>query len=59
MELMIVLFAMILMPVLAFWFLFRLLNHVAKEKEGIAFTSFLFALILWTFSSSILLTAAY
>jgi hypothetical protein len=53
----IALFALLLMPVIAFWFMFRLLSHFGKEKEGITFSSFLFALILWTFSSSILLVA--
>lgn len=57
MEYMILYFAIFFMPVIAFWFMIRFLNHFAKEKEGITFTSFLFALILWTFSSSIILTA--
>lgn len=53
----IVFFAMFFMPVMAFWFMYRFLKHLSKEKDGIALTSFLFALIIWTFSSSIFLAA--
>ena len=56
----IVWFAMVFMPIIAFWFMFRFLSFFAKEKQGgITFTSFLFALILWTFSTSLLLVASY
>ncbi|MFJ7734510.1 hypothetical protein ACIQXF_21920 [Lysinibacillus sp. NPDC097231] len=48
-------FAVFFMPVIAFWFMFRFLKHFSKQNEGIALTSVLFALIIWTFSSSILL----
>ncbi|MGG2057001.1 TcpD family membrane protein [Lysinibacillus pakistanensis] len=55
MEAIVLFSALFLMPVIAFFFMFRFLKHFSKQKEGIALTSFLFALIIWTFSSSILL----
>lgn len=49
--------ATIFMPIIALWFMYRFLKHFAKESEGIFFTSLLFALIVWTFSASVLFMA--
>ncbi|MGG2083673.1 hypothetical protein [Lysinibacillus pakistanensis] len=45
MEAIVLFSALFLMPVIAFFFMFRFLKHFSKQKEGIALTSFLFALI--------------
>ena len=55
MEIIVLYSAIFFMPVIAFWFMFRFLKHFSKQNEGIGLTSFLFALIVWTFSASILL----